>query len=104
MAALNVRPMVLLLAGGAVLAAVVVVGRNPQAAGQTVGAAVVDMADGVVSGAIFEIGDKVGLPNTSEQSTVAQGRAELAAGDLWNASFHLPAGEFIAGAWDYLTK
>lgn len=65
-------------------------------AGAAVGSAVVDAGAGVVLG----IGDAVGIPRTN----VSQGQAELAAGDYWNASFHLPAGEFISGAWNRLTN
>lgn len=104
MGAVSVRPAVLLVAGAAIVAGLVAVGRNPQAVGQAAGAAVIDMADGVVSGAVFGIGDRLSLPDTREQSTVEKGRAQLAAGDLWGASFNLPAGEFLSGAWDYLTK
>lgn len=65
-------------------------------AGAAVGAAVVDAGAGVVLG----IGDAVGIPRTN----ASQGQAELAAGDYWNASFHLPAGEFISGVWNKLTN
>jgi len=99
---MNIRPEVALIAGGAVLAALVYAGKNPATLGQTIGSAAVDMADGVISGGVFAIGEKVGLPDTQQQSTIDQGRAQMAAGDLWNASFNLPAGEFISGAWSRL--
>lgn len=62
-----------------------------QEAGAAVGSAVVDAGAGVVLG----IGDAVGIPRTN----ASQGEQELAAGDYWNASFHLPAGDFIKGVW-----
>lgn len=99
---MNIRPEVALIAGGAVLAALVYVGKNPASVGQNLGAAAVDLADGVISGGVFAIGDRVGLSDTRQQSTIEQGRAQMAAGDLWNASFNLPAGEFISGAWSKL--
>lgn len=67
-----------------------------QEAGAAVGSAVVDAGAGVVLG----VGDAMGIPRTN----VSQGQAELDAGDYWNASFHLPAGEFISGAWKRLTN
>ena len=56
--------------------------------------------DGAISGAVFAIGDLAGLPDTSKTDVQARGRAELAAGEYWSASFYLPAGEFIAGVWN----
>lgn len=99
---MNIRPEVALIAGGAVLAALVYAGKNPASLGENIGSAAVDLVDGAVSGAVFTIGDKMGIPDTREKTTIEQGRAELAAGDYWNASFHLPAGEFISGAWSRL--
>lgn len=96
----TVRPEILLIAGAAVIAGLLLVGKNAGAVGSGLGSAAVDMVDGVVSGAVIAIGEKVGVPRTS----LEQGRADLANGNLWDASFNLPAGEFIAGAWDRLTN
>lgn len=74
--------------------------KNPMAAGKTLGAGAVDLVDGVVSGGVYAIGERMGLPNTSQPTTQDIGRAQLAAGDYWGASFNLPAGEFISGSWN----
>lgn len=94
----TVRPEILLIAGAAVVAGLLLVGKNAGAVGEGLGGAAVDMVDGVISGTVFAIGEKVGVQRTS----LEQGRADLAAGNLWDASFNLPAGEFIAGAWNRL--
>lgn len=87
----------LVAAGGVGLVLVLLDKRaNFQNAGAAVGSAVVDAGAGVVLG----IGDAVGIPRTN----VSQGQAELAAGDYWNASFHLPAGDFISGVWNRITN
>lgn len=70
-------------------------GTNAGDAGRALGGAAVDLVDGTVSGVVFGIGDIVGIPQTDAE----RGRAELEAGNYWDASFNLPAGEFIAGAW-----
>jgi len=67
---------------------------------QAIGTGAVQAVDGLVSGAVYGIGDMAGIPNTSKPDVQAQGRAELASGDYWNASFHLPAGEFLSGIWN----
>lgn len=69
--------------------------------GSTV-SAMASTAVGVVAdtagGAVLGIGDAVGLPRTD----LERGRDALANGDYWNASFLLPAGEFITGSWNRL--
>jgi hypothetical protein len=84
---------------GLVLAALAVGGffllaRRPggiQGAGAAVGGAVVDAVDGVVSGGVVTIGDKVGLPRTN----MTECEKALAEGRTWDASFACPAGKFI---------
>lgn len=93
-----VRPEILLIAGAAVVGGLLLAGRNAGAVGESLGGAAVDMVDGVVSGGVFAIGDRLGLADTREQTTIEQGRAQLAAGNYWDASFNLPAGEFISGS------
>jgi hypothetical protein len=95
-----VRSEVLLLAAGGVAAALWYVGKNPASVGQQLGGAAVDLVSGVVTGGVLSAGDAIGIPRTN----VSQGEAELAAGDYWNASFHLPAGQFISGVWNRLTN
>lgn len=67
--------------------------------GTTAGRAVVDAAEGAVVGTVTGIGEAVGIPQTdADQCT-----RDLAAGDLWAASFSCPAPRFIAAvaAGDY---
>lgn len=92
------RDKLMIIAIGAGLGAALVFlksGGTAADTGRALGGAAVDMADGVISGVVVGIGEQVGIPQTDAE----RGRAELAAGDYWNASFHLPAGEFIAGTW-----
>lgn len=96
----TVRPEILLIAGGAVVAGLLLVGRNAGAVGQNLGSAAVDMADGVISGAVLSVGDRFGVPRTDAEL----GQEALARGDYWEASFLLPAGDFIAGSWRRLTE
>jgi len=96
---MSIRPEVLMIAGGAVIAGLLLTGKNAGAVGQNLGSAAVDMADGLISGGVFAVGGKMGLPDTREAVIVSQGQAELEAGDYWNASFHLPAGDFISGVY-----
>lgn len=93
---------VLIGAGAAAGFALVALVKNPSGAGRAIGAGAVDLVDGVVSGGVFAIGDKMGLPDTRQLTTIEKGRAQLAAGDYWGASFNLPAGEFISGSWNRL--
>lgn len=60
------------------------------------GAAVVDAVDGVLSGGVYAVGDKVGIPRTDAD----RGREALANGNYWEASFLLPAGDFISGTYN----
>lgn len=92
--------MIAIGAGLGVLLLMLTRGGNIGEAGAALGAAAVDMVDGVVGGAVYAVGDKVGLPDTRQQTVIEQGRAQLAAGNYWDASFNLPAGEFISGVWN----
>jgi len=59
--------------------------------GGAVGGAVIDLADGLVSGGALAIGDKVGIPRTNLtkcQQAIAEGRT-------WDASFDCPALDFL---------
>lgn len=89
-----------LIAAGAGLGLLMVTLKNPQGVGYAIGSGAVDMVDGVISGGVYAVGAGIGLPDTRQPTITDVGRAELAAGDYWNASFHLPAGEFISGAWN----
>lgn len=87
-----------IIAAGAGLGALLLLLKNPGGTGYALGAGAVDLVDGVVQGVVLNVGDVVGVPRTD----LEKGRAAMAAGDLWNASFLLPAPEFISGAWDHL--
>lgn len=88
-----------LLAGGIVAAAMVwAVTRAGSAsnAGQYIGGAVVDMADGVIGGAVVGVGEIFGIPATN-QAKCERAKAE---GRTWDASFDCPAGDFIKYLWN----
>ena len=90
-------PPTYLLAAGAVLAAVAWVSlKGPRAAAASVGSAAVDLADGVVSGTVVAIGERVGVPATN-QTECQRAKAE---GRTWDASFACPAGDFIRYLWN----
>lgn len=65
--------------------------KGSRNAGAAFGGAVVDMADGVVSGVVVGAGSLVGIPETS----LTQCEQDKAAGRTWDASFSCPAGSFI---------
>lgn len=96
-----------LIAAGAVLAAFAVSRMATKSDGSSwagylaeqTGAAVVDSVDGVLSGAVYGVGGRLGLPDTRQKTVIEQGRADLEAGNYWEASKNLPAGEFIGGVW-----
>lgn len=86
-----------LIAGGAVLAALAWVSLRggPKQAGQAIGGAVVDLADGVIAGTVTGAAQLVGIPKT-EPSKCEKAKAE---GRTWDASFYCPAGDFIRYLW-----
>lgn len=93
---LRAIPMPYLIAGGAVLAALAyVAARGAKQTGQAIGGAAVDLANGVVSGAVVGIGQTVGIPAT-DQSACERAKAE---GRTWDASFACPAGDFLKYLW-----
>lgn len=70
--ALQGVPAPVLIAGGAaVIVALWIALRGFKGAGKDVGAAVVDVADGVVSGAVEQIGGIAGIPKTGVQACQA---------------------------------
>jgi hypothetical protein len=68
---------------------------SAQELGSEVGGAVVDVADGVFSGAVMGVGDVLGVPRTDAQKCAAA----KAAGDTWEAGLMCPAGDFLAYLW-----
>jgi len=93
-----------MIVGAAVLAvaAIVVMASKKGVAGigAAIGGAAVDLANGVVSGVGFGVGDILGVPRTDE-SKCAEARA---AGDTWAASQYCTAGTFMGYAWDGITN
>lgn len=78
--------------GAAAIVGLVLVVRNAKTVGTALGGAVVEAADGAVTGTVKTIGEKVGIPDTN----VSQCQKDMAAGDSWAASFSCPAKTFIA--------
>lgn len=80
------------IAGAAVLAALLWArSKGAGGAGAAIGGAVVDMADGIVSGVVVGAGEIVGIPATN-LNDCERAKAE---GRTWDASFACPAGNFI---------
>lgn len=94
-----VKP-IYLIAGGAVLAALIYVNTRPKGWASdlawTAGGTAVDMVDGVIGGAVVGIGGLVGIPATN-MTECEKAKAE---GRTWDASFACPAGNFIKYLWD----
>lgn len=65
-----------------------------QTVGTGAGSAVIDLADGIVSGGAIAIGEKIGIPKTNKTEC----EKALEEGRMWDASFACPAGTFIK-AW-----
>lgn len=90
-------PRIYLMAGGVVAAALVVVYlRGPKSVGADLGGAAVDLADGVITGTVTGIGERVGIPKTDASACAAA----KAAGSTWDASFACPAGDFLSYLWN----
>ena len=53
--------------------------------------AVAEIAEDIAVGTVLGIGDVFGIPRTNAE----QGAADAAAGRTWDASFSMPAGDFI---------
>ena len=69
---------------------------NAMAVGQAVGGAAVEAANGAIKGVVTTAGEVVGIPQTSS----SQCRADLLAGNVWDASFSCPAPVYL----DYLVS
>jgi hypothetical protein len=87
----------ILIAGlaGVGLFLLVYIGRNAKTAGEVVGSAAVDLANGVITGTVTAAGDIVGIPKTN-QTECEKAKAE---GRTWDASFACPAGDFLSYWW-----
>lgn len=88
-----------MLAGAVVVAAAVYVGTRPKGwAGELAweaGGTAVDMADGLIGGAVVGIGGLVGIPATNATECEKAKRE----GRTWDASFACPAGDFFKYLW-----
>lgn len=85
-----------LIAGGAVAAALLyVMSKGAKETGAAIGSAAVDMANGIVSGAVVNVGQAVGVPATN-QTACEKAKAE---GRTWDASFDCPAADFLKYLW-----
>lgn len=60
--------------------------------GYSVGGAAFNAFDGVLSGAVYGVGDAIGVPRTN----MTQCEQDRAAGRTWDASFSCPAKDFIS--------
>jgi hypothetical protein len=81
-----------LIAGGAVLAGLLwAASKGAKDTGQAIGTAAVDLADGVVSGAVVGTGTLLGIPATN-MTACERAKAE---GRTWDASFDCPATDFL---------
>lgn len=85
-----------LIAGGAVLAALLWAGaKGAKNTGAAIGGAAVDLADGVIGGAVVGIGQGVGIPATN----LTECEKAKAEGRTWDASFACPAKDFLTYLW-----
>lgn len=84
------------VAGALVWAVTRASGTNANSAGQYVGGAMVDMADGVIGGTVVGVGQIFGIPATN-MTKCEKAKAE---GRTWDASFDCPAADFIKYLWD----
>ncbi len=85
-----------LIAGGAVAAALLwASSKGAKETGTAIGTAAVDLANGVVSGAVVGVCQVVGVPPTN-QSACERAKAE---GRTWDASFDCPALDFLNYLW-----
>lgn len=83
----------MMIAGAAVGVAVLVwlVARGAKGMGQDIGSGAVNIVDGAVSSVVSTAGSIVGIPLTDAEKA-AKARRE---GDVWGASFYMPAADFI---------
>lgn len=89
-------PTTWMIAGGAIAAALVYVAvKGAKGTGAGIGAGVVDFADGVLSGGVIAVGERVGVPQTN----LTECERAKAEGRTWDASFACPAGTFIRYLW-----
>lgn len=95
--ALPAVPSSWLIVGGALGCALLYVALNgAKKTGENIGGAAVNLADGVLSGAVQAVGDRVGVPRTDAERCAAAKDA----GDTWAASFACPASDFVSFWWN----
>lgn len=82
---------VMVAAGLVGLVALVVASRGARETGAAIGGAVVDLADGALSGVVLGVGDAIGIPRTEPTKC----EAAKASGSLWEVSFACPAADYF---------
>lgn len=80
------------VAAAAVLLILVKKKGAAMSAGEAVGGAVADAAVGITTGAVYGIGDAVGVPRTD----MTECDKAIAEGRTWDASFACPAGKWLS--------
>ncbi|KRB70499.1 hypothetical protein [Noviherbaspirillum sp. Root189] len=88
---INQRTLVIAAAGVGAAVLLYVVTRGAKNVGQDIGSGAIDLADGVVKGAVTSAGSILGIPLTDAEKA-AKARKE---GDVWAASEYMPAVDFI---------
>lgn len=91
----NINP-AYVIGGGVLLAMGYVWMRGAKGVATDIGGAVVDVADGVLSGAVTGVGSVVGVPQTN----LTKCQKAMAEGRTWDASFDCPASTWIKYLWD----
>lgn len=86
-------PFSVVIGGGVAVAAYLYIKAKGGAgnAGQAIGAGTVDMANGILGGAVTGIGEVVGVPATNQTEC----EKCKASGDTWCASWACPAKDFL---------
>lgn len=82
---------VLAALGVAGVAVLLVMNKGARETGAAIGGAVVDLADGVLSGAVVGVGSAVGIPATEPSRC----EAAKAANNLWDVSLYCPAADYF---------
>lgn len=85
------QKMLIVAAAGVAAFMIWMINKGASNTGAAIGSAAVDMANGVVTGAVVGAGQIVGVPATNQ----TQCQQDMAAGKTWEASFSCPAGDFL---------
>lgn len=91
-----VRPAYLVAALAVAGALLWAANRGAKGTGESIGAAAVDVVDGVLTGAVVGVGERVGIPATN----LTECERAKAEGRTLDASFACPAGDFLSYLWN----